>query len=186
MKNTRKVMRKFIKNMKRQNIYVTNAKLYDIAYELKDEDIELFNDFCSIQWGLFKEYLEELNVEVVFIGRTSSFYLIPAGSKNCLNVYDGYFNESIKCGDISFSPYDWYSDYVGGDLYSDIQDEKSDKEIFKNNNEYYLDREVKYFKESMKNVKKAYVCLENFKENQLEIWYQELEANYEFIEEGVN
>ena len=67
----------------------TNAKLYDVSYYCYQNDIDdindnLFNIFCENEWDFFSDYLKDVGAALEFIGRTSSFYFIPAAFNfNC-------------------------------------------------------------------------------------------------------
>ena len=73
----------------------TNAKLYDVSYYCYQNDINdnLFNMFCENEWDFFEECLKDGGGTLEFIGRTSSFYFIPAAFD--FNVYYmSSFNDS--------------------------------------------------------------------------------------------
>ena len=64
----------------------TNAKLYDVSFYCYQNDINdnLFNIFCDNEWDFFSDYLKDVGADLEFIGRTSSFYFIPAAFEfNC-------------------------------------------------------------------------------------------------------
>ena len=64
----------------------TNTKLYDVSFYCYQHDIDdnLFNIFCENEWDFFSDYLKGVGAALEFIGRTSSFYFIPAAFNfNC-------------------------------------------------------------------------------------------------------
>ena len=73
----------------------TDAKLYDVSMYTCSQDLDpfYFNDFCNIEFDFFKDYLKDVGAALEFIGRTSSFYFIPAAFD--FNVYYmSSFNDS--------------------------------------------------------------------------------------------
>src|SRR5690606_20412596 len=45
----------------------------------EDEQIRAFQYFCDDEWTMFTEFLNENDVEIEHLGRTSSFYIVPKG-----------------------------------------------------------------------------------------------------------
>ena len=76
----------------------TNAKLYDVSFYCYQNDIDdindnLFNIFCENEWDFFSDYLKGVGAALEFIGRTSSFYFIPAAFNfNCYYILSSHFS----------------------------------------------------------------------------------------------
>lgn len=187
-----------------------NLKLYDVSYfcyDKQDEypDLNLdnqFNLFCEIQFENFEEWAKEegieLRDEMNYIGRTSSFYL----SDMCDNFYD-YRNKKIDerfieclyeeiCGDYGFSFINLNSEFkiewrdTGGEYFGDYDDEDrwyneegtlkylADTETadgFLSQIKYYLDDAIKVAE-----------YIDDFKENQVEYFKEQLQNRLEDLE----
>ena len=80
-----------------------NLKLYDVSdycYE-NDIDIELFNKFCQVEYDFFEDFLNEKNVKLKSIGRTSSFYVqgnyfLNSDSYCIYELYNFDYNLTIR------------------------------------------------------------------------------------------
>lgn len=164
-KVTRKAIRKLQQFMERKGLVelpYTNLKLYDVAFRCKND--EIFNSFCEYNFEMFSDFLEDKNLKLKPNGNTSSFYIVS-------KYYESVFERN------NFNKYNFYFDYIGGDLYLTIENEKeSDLSEYDKN---IMDREIKDFKESMIDVLSAYKYIEDFKKNQIEIYNEWLELNSE-------
>ena len=105
-----------------------DLKLHDINYHYaealkhkgipavsEDEFLGLFEDFCEIEYYFFKEYMEEKkHVRFDYIGRTSSFYLVPE-NRDVLrfveNLTFGNTNGKISKNELRENIFDTYSNY---------------------------------------------------------------------------
>ena len=93
----------------------TNAKFYDVSYYCYQNDINdihdnLFNIFCENEWDFFSDYLKELDANLEFIGRTSSFYFIPAAFDfNCYYMREYETSEPEDRRRIVFDEFLYYT-----------------------------------------------------------------------------
>ena len=152
-----------------------NLKLYEVSLKLfeqyKDENecANIFTNFCEDSFDDFKEFLDEEDVVMVQLGRTSSFYLDKAN-----HIYGNY---------------NYYSDY---DRTIDLNDKKEMLfeefvyEIMNTDEEeinYYDDDDFELFKDKfndflkdLESINNVYNMIDEFKKNQLEnfsIWYEQ-------------
>ena len=93
MMETMKGLNEVIRNINLNSLSnigeTTNLKLYDIVYNYCDiEDFEdLFYDFCEVEYDMFTEYLNTLDLKITHIGNTSAFYI----ESNRKNFYSDYY-----------------------------------------------------------------------------------------------
>ena len=189
----------------------TNLKLYSCSY-LDDEKIkelliknhkvdkkflksynidtnDLFNIFCENQLDIFEEYIYE-NFNVKFsdlkrIGRTSSFYFL---TRNLYNLdYD--YNDLLRFleeNEIDLTENQVFKlEYKHLRRYAEL---KGDFDTFDYDLDIYLE-DSKDLLEELINYKKAYECLQEFKENQIEYFIEDLyyrigELEFNFINEA--
>ena len=189
----------------------TNLKLYSCSY-LDDEKIkelliknhkvskkflksynidtnDLFNIFCENQLDIFEEYIYE-NFNVKFsdlkrIDRTSSFYFL---TKNLYNLdYD--YNDLLRFleeNEIDLTENQVFKlEFKHLRRYAEL---KGDFDTFDYNLDIYLEDSKDLLNELI-NYKKAYECLQDFKENQVEYYIENLyycyvkQEEYEYLEE---
>lgn len=84
-------------------IEATNVKMYNLSsYTFKNfeekEGIDIFNRICEGEYSFFIDELREKGCETSYIGRTSSFYVIPeynAGEfvQGVINAYEQSYNK---------------------------------------------------------------------------------------------
>ena len=182
----------------------TNLKIYDVAYHA-EEMIEkyypnftgsaddLFHNFCETEYWNFEEYLNEENLVMNHIGRTSSFYfgikddkrvdelfeIIEESSKERVKwndiVQSGHdylyvldnINDNTKAKDIVKSYIKEHSDMNDFDLMIVLQEIETGTEEFVDmltDEKYDLDS----FQEDISKIRKAYEWLDDYKVNQLE------------------
>lgn len=156
-----------------------NAKLYDLSYEYADimqeygadaDDYSYWEIFCHDEWQEFEELVEENCCKLQYIGRTSSFYIVP----------DNDFFSHFDFNDVTFDDVvDNYNDYLIPtdyyDIFEDIiygidDEDYNDEFIVEAINDIYS-----YIFEDIEALKKAILKAENcikylntFKENQIE------------------
>ena len=163
----------------------TNLKLYDIAFDYCDiEDFEeLFYYFCEVEYNMFIEYLNTLDLKMTHIGNTSSFY-IESTRKDFYSDYyqDEYEGKDNKeklqlLLDNEANLYSLYCDEIifkDGKVYS-IDTDCIDKEDIK-----FYTRELLDTIEIIRDINKAYEYIENFKNKQIELFKEFLEFNEEY------
>lgn len=181
-----------------------NLKLYDVAYHTAEmiekyypnftgSADDLFSNFCDTEYWSFEEYLNEENLVMNHVGRTSSFYFGLKNDKRADELFElieESSKERIKWNDIVQSGYDYL--YVldsvddstkAKDIVKNYIEEHSNMNDFdlmsvleeiENGTEEFVDilTDEKYdldsFQEDITKVRKAYEWLDDYKVNQLE------------------
>ena len=174
MKNYNSILVNKIKEVELNYIGLdTNVKLYGVAYNLKEDENEKFNEFCRQELENFEEYLKENYCSAHYIGRTSSFQIdcntMLNGNGN-LPYMLGKNNEEkityiVECFE---HEYDW-------DM--DNSDEEAVEEI--EAHEEMFNRDLNEFINSLKQIVEAYKYIENFKDNQMKYWNEYINEIYE-------
>ena len=174
MKNYNSILVNKIKEVELNYIGLdTNVKLYEVAYNLKEDENEKFDEFCRQELENFEEYLKENYCSIHYIGRTSSFQIdcntILNGNGNLLYML-GKNNEEkityiVECFEYE---YDW-------DM--DNSDEEAVEEI--ETHEEMFNRDLNEFINSLKQIVEAYKYIENFKDNQMKYWNEYINEIYE-------
>ena len=161
----------------------TNLKLYELS-RLEDLEESSFNMFCLDNYNVFTEYLDELNLTEVHIGTTSSFYL----NSIYFDMYEYHYQGQMNVKKIVYlicehSGID--TDYIkieDDGLISDLEDIKladgsslSWKEYFLEEHDlqdYVIDliSSVESFTEEINSIRKGYEYIDNFKNNQIELF----------------
>lgn len=170
--NYYKSFEEFYKNNAKM-FYSTNLKCYNAFYYLSDakkdynllddSDIEyIWNDFCDTEYRYFEE-LYDMNL-LVYLGSTSSFYLVPETLKKEINYYQDY--KSPSC--FALACFDAFSNSGYHDTPEELFDELNNKtkdeleEIL-----FYLnDTDIEYIYSECIDI---FNYLQHFKENQVEI-----------------
>lgn len=182
----------------------TNLKLYDVSYHTEEmvekyypnftgNADDLFWNFCESEYWSFEEYLNEENLVMNHIGRTSSFYFGLKNDKRADELFEMIeesSKERIKWNDIVQSDYDYlyvldnindntkakdivknyieeHSNMNDFDLMSVLQNIETGTEEFVDmltDEKYDLDS----FQQDISKIKKAYELLDIYKANQLE------------------
>ena len=173
----------------------TNLKLYDVSMYCYENNIEddYFNFFCECEYNYFNDTLKENNIELKYIGRTSTFRVIGENYFNGYwSIYDiedfdknisirekiGYIIENYfykeyniglefeydKEGNIINFDYEELKNYMLG--YNDS------KEVLKN---LYIELLSNNLIEELYNIVSTYKYINDFKENQIEIFKNFLE-----------
>lgn len=177
---------------------IHNNKLYDVIMA-KDEicknyldgyDGELdfnsyFDEFCRVYWEDFVEYLSSLDVEVLQVGRTSSFCFV---SKNSSYLKDGgdIYNsieileyEILDCLKIEYNDdiLDMYlekqtdlDEYELDDLESMLEFTNDLLECSESDYLIVINEFIKEIDEAINNINEASNHLEQFKANQVQIF----------------
>ena len=166
-----------------------NLKLYDVFYhaseiidkyplvkEERNED-DLFYSFCEFQFDMFQEWMKEEGIEpktMVYVGRTSSFYLTDIHERSMpdvlTNLFDaiegGYYSLDIdkNCEMIHFTATEYFTE--------EEQIEENQEYM-----EYIADGSfLKDVKEYMSDAVRIADYIDDFKKNQIEIFTEEIEA----------
>ena len=174
MKNYNSILVNKIKEVELNYIGLdTNVKLYEVAYNLKEDENEKFNEFCRQELENFEEYLKENYCSIHYIGRTSSFQIdcntILNGNGNLLYMLGKNNEEKITYIVECFEhEYDW-------DM--DNSDEEAVEEI--ETHEKMFNRDLNEFINSLKQIVEAYKYIENFKDNQMKYWNEYINEIYE-------
>ena len=174
MKNYNSILVNKIKEVELNYIGLdTNVKLYEVAYNLKEDENEKFNEFCRQELENFEEYLKENYCSIHYIGRTSSFQIdcntILNGNGNLLYMLGKNNEEKITYIVECFEhEYDW-------DM--DNSDEEAVEEI--ETHEEMFNRDLNEFINSLKQIVEAYKYIENFKDNQMKYWNEYINEIYE-------
>ena len=174
MKNYNSILVNKIKEVELNYIGLdTNVKLYGVAYDLKEDENEKFDEFCRQELENFEEYLKENYCSIHYIGRTSSFQIdcntILNGNGNLLYMLGKNNEEKITYIVECFEhEYDW-------DM--DNSDEEAVEEI--EAHEEMFNRDLNEFINSLKQIVEAYKYIENFKDNQMKYWNEYINEIYE-------
>lgn len=164
----------------------TDLKLHKIA-SFSMNDLTCFDDFCQEQYEIFEEFMQEEAPKVYrkYLGSTSSFYFTTKCFESLgitiVRRHYGFLMESIiEESSDRFAPDELIDDKAFLDIYTQEYGKPSSiddmidllatqvelLEELSDNIEYFIDS----LKEDFEQVKKAYDYLNNFKENQLEIY----------------
>ena len=179
-----------------ENVWNTtrNLKLYDVSFHaseiiekyplVKQENNEsdLFYNFCETQYDCFTEWIEEENIDkktMVYIGRTSSFYLTDLHDENIGTVISdllsrisyGYIDIDIAGTMIPFTASEYYTE--------EEQIEEAQAEM----NYIACGDFLKDVKEYMQDAVKLADYIDSFKEHQIEYFTEEIEYLNSEIEE---
>lgn len=160
----------------------TDLKLHKIA-SFSMNELTYFDEFCKEQFEIFEEFMKEETPKVYpkSLGSTSSFFFTTKGFESLGLLPDGGIKESIlEESSNSFSPDELIDDTTFFNIYEQDYGKPSSiddmidllatqvelLEELSDNIEYFIDS----LKEDFEQVKKAYDYLNNFKENQMEIY----------------
>ena len=189
-----KLNRQFKKLQKHtQGLNYTDLKLYDVAFYVGDDErlLNHFENFCHFEYEFFNEWLKENMLETEYIGRTSSFYFHGKNiydfdiydMKNDNNIFDtlaygieseteALFNsDSLEHFYYDLENYLHYNLQDSEDL--ENLDDELDSTLYEI--EEYL---IEYYRE-IKDIRKAYRWLENYKKYQVE-YFKDYAENNEF------
>ena len=128
-----------------------NFKLYDLAYIINDEEVDLFNQFCDEVYNFyFMEDIEEADltnlIELRQLGRTSSNWIYSNRRLWNNTTYDEILEWTISDIINDYSPYMNDIIYYLEELNSDVDDVIKYKNIYNG----YIDNQVSIFKEWIK------------------------------------
>ena len=189
-----KLNRQFKKLQKHtQGLNYTDLKLYDVAFYVGDDErlLNHFENFCHFEYEFFNEWLKENMLETEYIGRTSSFYFHGKNiydfdiydMKNDNNIFDtlaygieseteALFNsDSLEHFYYDLENYLHYNLQDSEDL--ENLDDELDSTLYEI--EEYL---IEYYRE-IKDIRKAYRWLENYKKYQVK-YFKDYAENNEF------
>lgn len=168
-----------VKGINRLGEY-TNLKLYDICSEFEfnnDCDYDNFNLFCQFSFEDFESYLNENNLKMDYIGRTSSFRLID--KKSNLSYYYGQDWEDVELEEKAIMLLQEFLSY--SNIFITVEEIISGEHLIDEEDieefDYYYDMETNEDKDFIKDFKDfvkyeveflegAYKYIEDFKENQ--------------------
>ena len=168
-----------------QDLSYTNLKLHDIAFYVGDNEklLNHFENYCHSEYEYFNDWLQENNLKIEQIGRTSSFYFYSDESpynfydfdiydmKEDENIFDtlGYGLESEL--ETLFISDDFYQAYYNleNDCHIDLSDDYDldDLETELENAIEELEEYLQAYYKEIKAVKRAYKWLENYKKYQV-------------------
>ena len=191
-----KLNRQFKKLQKHtQGLNYTDLKLHDVAFYVGDDE-KLLNDFanfCECEYDYFQYWLEENMLQTEYIGRTSSFYFYGGHSESNFydfDIYDMKDDENIfdTLGfgfeselETLFNSNDFYQAYYNleNDLNYDLLDcdDLDDLETGLEDTIEELEEYLQAYYKEIKDVKRAYKWLENYKDNQVENFKDFVENN---------
>lgn len=155
-----------------------NLKLYEIANILEnEEDNNEFNIFCELSCDEFKEKLYNNSCKLDCVGRTSTFYINHEDMDIFYFEYKQLFNQNKIKNLLNVFVYN-FIDY-------NIEVEFNEKNevidlAWYDEDDYTLtsiDKEVMEFKENLLNIIDTYQYIQEFKENQVQIWNEFRENN---------
>ena len=164
-----------------------NLKCYDAFYYLSDakenypllndDDLQyVWDDFCECEYRNFCELFNTKNLK--YIGRTSSFNLIPEQIQNNFdrNDYKNFENFACACFSLSLSGWGWYNSFE--EISNDIEKMKVDEL-----NELLFNLESFDVSKKFEECLEIYKYLKDFKQNQVEIFKEYLESQNELRQE---
>ena len=178
-----------------QDLSYTNLKLHDIAFYVGDNEklLNHFENYCHSEYEYFNDWLQENNLKIEQIGRTSSFYFYSDESpynfydfdiydmKDDNNIFNtlGYGLESEL--ETLFDSDDFYQAYYNleNDCHMSLTDEYDldDLEIELENSIEELEEYLQAYYKEIKAVKRAYKWLEDYKKYQVESFKDFVENN---------
>ncbi|MDN6182418.1 MAG: hypothetical protein L0I92_06670 [Staphylococcus equorum] len=178
-----------------QDLSYTDLKLHEVAYYIghNEREINAFQSFCDVEFEYFNDWLQESNLTIEQIGRTSSFYFYSDESpynfydfdiydmKEDENIFDtlGYGSE-LETLFNSESMYQAFYDFENYSKYDLLDSEDLENlDIEFDNSIYELEEYLQAYYKQVKAVKRAYKWLENYKANQVEN-FKDFVANNEF------
>ena len=160
-----------------------NLKLYELSsFEgLEEGDFDLF---CLDSYNSFEDYLKELYLEEVHIGRTSTFYL----NSTCFDMYKYDYHGKMTPKKIIYLICEYSgidTDYIEisetGNI-TDLLDIKFADGSYSSWEKYFLEEHdldayisdlityVNEFLSEIDNIRKGYEYIDNFKNNQIELF----------------
>ena len=157
-----------------------DAACYDYSEDyplLQDDDNECFRWWCECQYGQFNEWLEENNIKwndiANYIGRTSSLYLHDR------NIIDFDRNNKIDIDIYTFI----YNNYCGCDVMDIFTNNNIDIDLINKDNkedviemlEWINTSLLNEFKALFEDTVKVYEYINDFKDNQVIYFKEELE-----------
>lgn len=160
----------------------TNLKLYDIFYHVdySGEMKNIVDDFLEEQLDVFQNDLILNGLEMVHIGRTSSFYVGHEDYNRFVELYDGDYASAIGDG--------CFTESVNYELFKYLIGQSNDFFETLENDYYTIDEILDDYKAILKEydyfIKACNACIDtykhinSFKENQYQIFKEYLEDNY--------
>ena len=158
---------------------VVNLKLHEVSYKVNAEELgEHFEDFCRIEYDYFNELVQDRNLTLSYIGRTSSFVI----ESRDIQLYDKhliggshedayYFNQSL--GYKTDTPevlyeYDTFTSALSSYIIVDGLEEGVAR--FIDDMDYFFRNVLGDLLSQSQDILYIYDYIETFKVNQLQQW----------------
>lgn len=170
----------------------TDLKLHDVAFYVGDDEklLNYFETFCEFEYEYFEDWVYENHLRMEQLGHTSSFYFYGKEDSYEIDIYDMKKDETIfdTLGygleteiETLFNSDNFYQAYYNleNDCHIDLSDGDDLEEL-----ESVLDDSIEeledylrvYYRE-MRNIRKMYKWLEDYKANQVEYFKDYVENN---------
>lgn len=158
---------------------VVNLKLHDVSYKVNSDGLrEDFEEFCRFEYDYFNTLLQDRNLTLSYIGRTSSFFIesrdIQLYDKNLIggSLEDAYyFNRSL--GYITDTPevlyeFDTFKSALSSYIIVDGLEEGVAS--FIDDIDYFIRNVLEDLLSQSQDILYMYDYIETFKVNQLQHW----------------
>lgn len=160
----------------------TNLKVHDIFYHVdySGEMRNIVDDFLEEQLDVFQNDLILNGLEMVHIGRTSSFYVGHEDYNRFIELYDGDYASAIGDGCFTESVnYELFNYLIGQPncLHATMEDDDYTIDEILDDYKAIL-KEYDYFIKACNACIDTYKHINSFKENQYQIFKKYLEDNY--------
>ena len=160
-----------------------DLKLREISAEADDADFDkYFDDFCELSFEDFKDFIENRNVRMDYVGRTSSLTFTTNYLKDIDCDEFDYFVETLAMKSSRDGSYIDRIHHVDDKLLDDIEEMLVYGELDSNNIQEEIDdilAEIPRVKESIEDIKEAVDYVDSFKQNQLKYWIDYVEMRKE-------
>lgn len=157
----------------------TNLKLYDIAYKFELD--HNFDWYCDQEYQFFSEFLKDKGLDTLQVGRTSSFYIVPARFNETFDDMDYTYTygapESIEYSDaldyVSYR-YQCLKDYhdTNTEVIIEMLEDELTNEI--DALEYFINFTVSEVEYDVTAVSEGYEYIETFMKYQVESYSEYL------------
>lgn len=154
---------------------LTNLKLYDVfsyvmdEFDSEDKAMEIFDRFAEDMYEDFKLFEDDICIQRYYLGRTSSFFIDDCDTE----IIDYYYaNEYREEKDIEKKKEMLIDEFIYTWINAD--EDIIEEEYNKGDIKILVDSFIS-FTEALNNIYKGYKYIEEFKENQVEIfkqWYE--------------
>lgn len=165
---------------------MTNLKLYDIAYNF-ELDCN-FEWYCDQEYQFFTEFMKEKDLDTIQVGRTSSFYIVPARLNETFNDMDYIYTydapesmEHDKPMDYIGWRYQCLKDYNDTDIESIIEILESEINDEIDRLEYFINLTISEIEYDVTAVSEGYDYIDTCKKYQVESYKEFSSYNSEVI-----